>query len=276
MILAVVFTLAAAMANAINLMTQHKASIWRATTGEGLAAGAGLAAAAAVATSAWPPQSARSCSRRWPCTAARCRWCTAAGYRTGLRAGAAPDMDSPGRGPRRLGVGQRRLRDAGVFMAVGEPTGGHPFPAAKQWRLEQALAAVAEGIGNACGSHGQHREDDGAPGPPPRQLRFLPSFGGCRGGRRAVESTQGHEAGSRPRPPTTPEGTMTSAATRGRQEHRQAAARRRPDPVRLGDAGDHRLLQPDLRHHRDRQLARVRGQRPLRVRQPAHLGGGSR
>jgi hypothetical protein len=177
MILAVVFTLAAAMANAINLMTQHKASIWRATTGEGLAAGAGLAAAAAVATSAWPPQSARSCSRRWPCTAARCRWCTAAGYRTGLRAGAAPDMDSPGRGPRRLGVGQRRLRDAGVFMAVGEPTGGHPFPAAKQWRLEQALAAVAEGIGNACGSHGQHREDDGAPGPPRASCVFSPHLG---------------------------------------------------------------------------------------------------
>jgi hypothetical protein len=32
------------------------------------------------------------------------------------------------------------------------------------------------------------------------------------------------------------------------------------------------LLQPDLRHRRDRQLPRVRGQRPLRVRQPAHLG----
>jgi hypothetical protein len=68
---------------------------------------------------------------------------------------------------------------------------------------------------------------------------------------------------------------MTSAATtpsRGREQAPRRRPRLRPSRVRGDPAGRYRLLQPDLRHRRDRQLACVHRQRALRVRQPAHLG----
>jgi len=45
-----------------------------------------------------------------------------------------------------------------------------------------------------------------------------------------------------------------------------------PGPVRVDPAGRYRLLQPHLRHRRDRQLPRVRHQCALCVREPEDLG----
>ena len=61
-------------------------------------------------------------------------------------------------------------------------------------------------------------------------------------------------------------------AIQGRTGTQRGRPGLRPGGVRGRPAGRDRLLQPDLRHRRDRQRARVHRQRPLRVRQPAHLG----
>ena len=62
----------------------------------------------------------------------------------------------------------------------------------------------------------------------------------------------------------------------GQRRERSACGRPRyrDGRVRVHPAARHRVLQHDLRHRRDRQLARLRRQRALRDRRPAGLGVG--
>ena len=133
MILAVVFALAAAMANAVNLLTQHKASIgapgrvrgWRLALYLprqplwllGVAAAVGSFIVQALAL------------HNGPMSVVQPLLVTELVFVLVLR---------------RVWIGQDVARAAwasvtvvcvslAVFLAVGEPTGGHPFPAAKQW-----------------------------------------------------------------------------------------------------------------------------------------------
>ena len=133
MILAVVFALAAAMANAINLMTQHKASIGapRQVKGWRLALYLPrqplwlLGVAAAVGSFVFQALALHS----GPMSVVQPLLVTELVFVLVLR---------------RVWIRQDVARAAwasvtvvcvtlGVFLAVGEPTGGHPFPAAKQW-----------------------------------------------------------------------------------------------------------------------------------------------
>jgi drug/metabolite transporter (DMT)-like permease len=132
-ILAVVFALAAAMANAINLMTQHKASIGapRQVTGWRLALYLPrqplwlLGVAAAVGSFIFQALALHS----GPMSVVQPLLVTELVFVLVLR---------------RIWIRQDVARAAwasvtvvcvtlGVFLAVGEPSGGHPFPAAKQW-----------------------------------------------------------------------------------------------------------------------------------------------
>jgi drug/metabolite transporter (DMT)-like permease len=132
-ILAVVFALAAAMANAINLMTQHKASIGapRQVKGWRLALYLPrqplwlLGVAAAVGSFVFQALALHS----GPMSVVQPLLVTELVFVLVLR---------------RVWIRQDVARAAwasvtvvcvtlGVFLAVGEPTGGHPFPAAKQW-----------------------------------------------------------------------------------------------------------------------------------------------
>src|SRR5262249_10695174 len=113
MTFAVIFALAAGFSNAVNVLTQHKASISAPTRVKGwrlalylprqplwllgVAAAVGSFAFQALALHNGPDVGGPA----------------AAGHRTDLCLGAAPGVDSPGRGPRRLGVGRRRLCGTG-------------------------------------------------------------------------------------------------------------------------------------------------------------------
>jgi len=131
--LAVVFALAAAMANAINLMTQHKASIGapRQVKGWRLALYLPrqplwlLGVAAAVGSFVFQALALHS----GPMSVVQPLLVTELVFVLVLR---------------RVWIRQDVARAAwasvtvvcvtlAVFLAVGEPTGGHPFPAAKQW-----------------------------------------------------------------------------------------------------------------------------------------------
>jgi drug/metabolite transporter (DMT)-like permease len=132
-ILAVVFALAAALANAVNLLTQHKASIGapRRVKGWRLALYLPrqplwlLGVAAAVGSFVFQALALHS----GPMSVVQPLLVTELVFVLVLR---------------RIWIGQDVARAAwasvtvvcvalAVFLAVGEPTGGHPFPAAKQW-----------------------------------------------------------------------------------------------------------------------------------------------
>jgi drug/metabolite transporter (DMT)-like permease len=133
MLLAVVFALAAALANAINLMTQHKASIGapRRVKGWRLALYLPrqplwlLGVAAAVGSFIFQALALHN----GPMSVVQPLLVTELVFVLVLR---------------RVWIHQDVARAAwasvsvvcvalGVFLAVGEPTGGHPFPAARQW-----------------------------------------------------------------------------------------------------------------------------------------------
>ena len=133
MILAVVFALAAAMANAVNLLTQHKASIGapRRVKGWRLALYLPrqplwlLGVAAAVGSFIFQALALHN----GPISVVQPLLVTELVFVLVLR---------------RIWIRQDVARAAwasvtvvcvtlAVFLAVGEPTGGHPFPAAKQW-----------------------------------------------------------------------------------------------------------------------------------------------
>ena len=133
MILAVVFALAAAMANAVNLLTQHKASIGapRRVKGWRLALYLPrqplwlLGVAAAVGSFIFQALALHN----GPMSVVQPLLVTELVFVLVLR---------------RIWIRQDVARAAwasvtvvcvtlAVFLAVGEPTGGHPFPAAKQW-----------------------------------------------------------------------------------------------------------------------------------------------
>ena len=169
MLLAVVFALAAALANAINLMTQHKASIGapRRVKGWRLALYLPrqplwlLGVAAAVGSFIFQALALHN----GPMSVVQPLLVTELVFVLVLR---------------RVWIHQDVARAAwasvsvvcvalGVFLAVGEPTGGHPFPAARQWlsagtgvRRRHRRAGLAGPAGPAGSPGGRAGGGDGA------------------------------------------------------------------------------------------------------------------